>query len=146
MKTIHFSIAINAPKEKVWNVLWSDHSYRQWTSVFSEGSYADTDWQEGSKALFLDGKGSGMVSRIASNKPNQEMAFEHLGMVKDGKEDLESDEVKAWAGAMEKYTLAQNDGATQLSVDLDSSEAFASYFNETFPKALQRVKDLSESE
>ncbi|MEI9912589.1 MAG: hypothetical protein WDO71_24880 [Bacteroidota bacterium] len=54
MQRINFSISINAPKEKVWQVLWNDSSYRQWTSAFSEGSYVVTDnWKEGTKILFL---------------------------------------------------------------------------------------------
>ena len=36
---IKFFNHINAPKEKVWKVLWDDSSYRKWTSVFMEGSY-----------------------------------------------------------------------------------------------------------
>jgi hypothetical protein len=101
MEKINFSIDINAPKEKVWNVLWNDESYRKWTSPFAEGSYAKTDnWKEGSKVLFLgpDG-GGGMVSKVASNKKNEFMSFEHLGVVKDGIEDTESDSAKGWAGA-----------------------------------------------
>ena len=43
METLNFSININAPKEKVRKVLWDDSSYREWTSAFSEGSYAETD-------------------------------------------------------------------------------------------------------
>jgi uncharacterized protein YndB with AHSA1/START domain len=63
MQKINFSISINAPKEKVWKVLWNDDSYRKWTSAFAEGSYAVTDnWKEGTKVKFLDPKGSGMIS------------------------------------------------------------------------------------
>lgn len=91
----------NAPKEKVWNVLWNDTTYKKWTSVFSEGSHAETDWNEGSKVLFLDGKGQGMVSMIASKKPNVFMSFKHLGTIKDGVEDMDSDETKKWSGSME---------------------------------------------
>jgi uncharacterized protein YndB with AHSA1/START domain len=69
MEKMNFSIDINAPKEKVWNVLWDDNSYRKWTSPFAEGSYAKTDnWKEGSKVLFLGPSGDGMVSKVASNK------------------------------------------------------------------------------
>ena len=69
LKKISFSTTINAPKEKVWNVLWNDETYKAWTSVFSEGSCAVSDWNEGSKILFLDGKGSGMYSTIAKKIP-----------------------------------------------------------------------------
>ncbi len=66
-----FSTTINAPKEVVWKTLWDDETYRKWTSVFSATSYAETDWKEGSKVLFLDADGSGMVSRIEANRPNE---------------------------------------------------------------------------
>src|SRR5688572_26468739 len=95
MEKLNFSIDINAPREKVWKVLWDDSSYRKWTSVFMEGSCVETDnWKEGSKVLFLDGKGAGMVSKVAVNKPNEYMSFEHLGEVKDGVEDTSSEKVR----------------------------------------------------
>ena len=45
MKKLQFSIEINAPKEKVWDTLWQDENYRKWTSVFMEGSFAESDWK-----------------------------------------------------------------------------------------------------
>ncbi len=145
MQKINFSTSINASKEKVWKTLWDDSSYRKWTSVFSESSHAVTDWKEGSKVLFLDGKGSGMVSKIEINRPNEHMSFKHMGEVKNGVEDTESDKVKGWAGAMEKYTLKEMDGITELLVELDANDDFKAYFMETFPKALEQVKLLSEN-
>jgi uncharacterized protein YndB with AHSA1/START domain len=145
MQKINFSTSINASKEKVWKTLWDDSSYRKWTSVFSESSHAVTDWKEGSKVLFLDGKGSGMVSKIEINRPNEHMSFKHMGEVKNGVEDTESDKVKGWAGAMEKYTLKEMDGITELLVELDANDDFRAYFMETFPKALEQVKLLSEN-
>lgn len=146
MEKINFAISINAPKEKVWNVLWDDSSYRKWTSVFSEGSYAVTDnWKENSKVLFLDGKGSGMVSKVAVNKPNEYMSFKHLGEVKDGVEDTSSEKVKGWSGAMENYTLKEEGGKTELKVEMDITEDFKDFFMQTLPKALDQVKTLSEN-
>ena len=144
MEKIHFSILINASPEKIWKVLWTDETYRKWTTAFAEGSYAETDWKQGSKVLFLDGKGSGMVSRIAVNKPNEFMSIEHLGMVKDGVEDTSSDDIKAWAGAHEDYTLKKINGKTELSIDMDATEEFKEMFSNMWPKALQNVKELSE--
>jgi hypothetical protein len=145
MEKIHFSTDIDASNKKVWDVLWNDNSYREWTSVFAEGSYAKTDnWKEGSKVLFLGPGGDGMVSRVAANKPNKFMSFEHLGMVKNGIEDTESEEVKGWAGAKENYTLIEDNGKTKLEVDLESTDEFKDYFLKTFPVALEKVKELSE--
>jgi uncharacterized protein YndB with AHSA1/START domain len=146
MEKINFSIDIKAPREKVWKVLWNDDSYREWTSAFAEGSYAVTDnWKEGSKVLFLATNGEGMVSSVAANKPNEFMSFKHLGEVRDGKEDTESEKVKGWAGATENYTLKAENGNTKLIVDMDSTDDFKDYFLKTWPVALQKVKDLSEN-
>ena len=144
MEKIHFETSINAPREKVWKILWDDATYRAWTSVFAEGSWADTDWKKGSKVLFLDGKGSGMVSTIAENIPNEFMSFEHLGEVTDGKEDTVSEKVKQWAGAHENYTLKTVDGGTELVVDMDVAEEFEEMFSEVFPKALNKLKTMAE--
>jgi uncharacterized protein YndB with AHSA1/START domain len=41
MQKLNFSTRINASKQKVWNTLWDDETYRLWTSAFAEGSYAN---------------------------------------------------------------------------------------------------------
>lgn len=88
--------------------------------------------------------GEGMVSKVASNKKNEFMSFEHLGVVKNGVEDTESDSVREWAGARENYTLTDENGKTKLVVDLDSTDEFKDYLTKTFPAALEKVKELAE--
>ena len=139
-----FQVSIDAPREKVWDILWDENSYRAWTSIFSPGSHAQSDWNKGSKILFLDGNGSGMVSMIEEKIPNEFMSFKHLGEVKDGVEDTESEKVKQWAGAHENYTLRNEDGKTELQVDMDINEEYAEMFGQIFPKALDKVKELAE--
>ena len=141
MQKLHFSIDINAPREKVWQVLWDDASYRDWTKAFSENSYAVSDWQEGSKILFLDGNGSGMSSIIAKKVPNEFMSFHHLGEVRDGKELPQN---KAWGESFENYTLTEHNGSTTLLVELDTPDEYQDMFSDMFPKALTRVKELAE--
>ena len=144
MQRHQFKTEINAPREKVWQVLWGDDTYPQWTAPFTEGSRAISDWKKGSKVLFVDGKGSGMVSRVAENIPNEYMSFEHLGEVKEGVEDTTSEKVKQWAGAHENYTLKDLGGKTELITDIDLDAEFAEMFKNIFPKALAKAKELSE--
>ncbi|MDO9376491.1 MAG: SRPBCC domain-containing protein [Bacteroidota bacterium] len=147
MEKKEFKININAPREKVWDILWDDATYTAWTEPFCVGSRAETDWKEGSKVLFTDGKGSGMVSRIAEMKPNEYMSFEHLGTLKDGVEDTTSEENKAWAGALENYYLRTENGGTALTVEMSLGgipPEMLAYFSEAWPKALDKVKEISE--
>lgn len=139
-----FRISIDAPREKVWDTLWNDETYREWTSVFSPGSRAETDWKEGSKVLFLNGEGDGMISRISVTRPPEFLSFEHLGEVSKGVEDLESERVKLWAGATENYTLRPLDGKTEVTVELDVTDEFKDYFRETWPRALDKLKSIAE--
>jgi hypothetical protein len=145
METLHFSTSINASKERVWEILWNDDNYRKWTSVFCAGSYAESDWNEGSKILFLDGDRSGMISKIETKKPYEQMVFKHLGEVKNGVEDTESEAVKKWANALEGYRLSEEGGVTELVVEMDVFDDFKEYIEKTFPKALEQIKILSES-
>ena len=139
MITIDFSVRINATKEKIWENLWSDKGYRQWTAVFMPGSYAESDWKEGSKIKFLSPKGEGMYSIIRKLVPQKEMIFEHQGEIKNGEETPQD-----WAGAKEAYYLNEADGVSELKVVLDTTEESREYFLKTFPNALQEVKKMSE--
>ena len=146
MIKVNFSAAIHAPKQRVWYVLWEKSFYEQWTRLFAEGSTVKTDgWKEGSMVQFLGPNENGMVSMVIANKPNEYMSFRHLGIVKDGVEDTTSDEATGWAGAMENYTLKEENGITVLTVEMETTEEYKDYFNNKWPKALAKVKELSEA-
>lgn len=148
MSKLNFSILIDAPISKVWDIMLQDKTYRIWTEEFAAGSHYVGNWNQGSKILFLgpteDGKLAGMVSRIKENKLHKYISIEHLGEVYDGVEDTTSDRVKVWAGALENYTFVNKDGKTELVVDLDINEEFKEMFEGTWPKALQKLKSLCE--
>lgn len=144
MKKQEFKVLIDAPREKVWEVIIGKDTYPQWTAPFSEGSNVETDWKKGSKAIFHDGKGSGMVSEIAENKPNEFLSIRHLGMLQNGVEDLDSEEVKKWSGSLENYTLKDVDGKTEWTVEMDTSGEWEEYMNNTWPLAFQKAKELAE--
>jgi uncharacterized protein YndB with AHSA1/START domain len=149
MQKIYFSILINAPREKVWNTLLGEASYREWANAFSPGSYFKGSWEEGSKILFLgpnpDGTGEGgMVSRIKENRLHEFVFIEHLGTISDGVEDTESEEAKKWASSYESYTFVDREGGTEVSVEMNTLEEYKDMFEEMWPKALQALKDLAE--
>lgn len=149
MQKLHFSILINAPKDKVWHAMLDDQPYREWTKEFNEGSYYKGSWEKGSKILFLGpdpntGEEGGMVSRIAENKPYEFISIEHLGLVQNGVEDTTSEEARKWAPAFENYTFNDKDGATEVLVDIDVEDEHVQMFNEMWLKGLLKLKELAE--
>ena len=147
MKKLHFETTIKASRQRIWNVLWDDATYRQWTSAFKEGSYAVSDWKEGSRIKFLSPTGEGMYSQIERLVPWEFMSFRHLGEIRDGKEQPwhKDQDTEGWNGAHENYTLTEMDGHTKLIVEINSTDEFVSYLNDVFPKALAKVKEIAES-
>ncbi|HEY0896198.1 MAG TPA: SRPBCC domain-containing protein [Sphingobacteriaceae bacterium] len=148
MKKVQFTKEIKAPAQKVWDTLWNESTYSQWTSAFNPGgtSVVQSDWKVGGRTLFVDGNGNGMLSTIKSKEEPYEMVFEHLGEVIDGKEDTTSDKVKSWAGALEEYHLSENDGLTTLKASVEIGEEWEEMMNKGFTQGLEVVKQLSEGE
>jgi len=144
MEKVNFTTTINAPKAKVWQVLWDDVTYKQWTKVFHEGSYAVSDWKEGSEIHFLTPEGSGMYSIIEKNIPQERMSFKHIGEIKNFEELPLDDASSEWSGATENYMLEEDGDKTILNVAFDSVEDHLEFFNDVFPKALEIIKELSE--
>lgn len=147
MQNLNFSIFINAPKEKVWEIMLGDAGYRQWTKPFDEHSHFEGDWSEGSKMLFLggnkDGKPQGgMYSRVAENISSQYISVEHLGMVDENGTET------PWPGTekgFENYKLKDVDGGTELLIELvNIPDEFCDDMGNQWPKALEVLKAISE--
>lgn len=148
MEKLNFDITIQASADKVFRTMLDEKSYKTWTAVFNPTSHFKGSWAKGSKIVFLgtdnNGKVGGMVSRIRENIPNQYISIEHYGIIKDGKEITAGPEVEAWAGSLENYTFSEVKGETVVVVHIDSNAEFKSYFEETWPNALKKLKEICE--
>ena len=141
MKKLEFTIEIDAPKEKVWEALWKDENYRNWCSVFHEGSHYKSDLEEGSDIFFLGPNGDGMYAIVEKSIPFEKMYFLHKGEFKNGEKQAEN----FGEDAIERYDLVEKDGKVSLSMTMNSPEEYVGYFASTFPKALEKVKEIAES-
>jgi uncharacterized protein YndB with AHSA1/START domain len=147
MNSLHFSITIRAPKAKVWNTMLQAETYRIWTAEFGEGGYYEGSWDQGERIRFLGPGGKeGMTSVIAENKPYQFISIRHLGIIKNGMDDTESPEAKAWSGVYENYTFAERGGVTDLKVEMSAIPGeFEQYMADAWPRALAKLKAICET-
>lgn len=145
METLSYETVINAPQQKVWDILWTPETYSEWTQYFGPTSKMTSDWKVGGKTYFLNAEGEGMVSTIDSiDEPNQ-IIFKHLGMVdKEGNEDTQSKEVMEWSGCFEKYLLIDFGGKTKLHTEVQVEKEWRDHLNTGFIKGLEVVKNLAE--
>ncbi len=153
MEKLQFKISINASASKAYDVMLglSDKSnYEAWTALFNPTSSFEGTWEKGSKMLFVgqdeNGDKGGMVSRIIENTPNKFVSIQHYGLVQGNVEVTEGPEVEKWANGFENYTFEENNGITNIIVDLDTTVEFVEYMNEAYPSALEKLKEICEAE
>ncbi|MEO6683084.1 MAG: SRPBCC family protein [Ginsengibacter sp.] len=140
-----YELTIHAPAEKVWQTLFNPETYQQWTSVFAEGSHYKGTLEIGSRIHFLDASGGGMYANVISCTPPRYILFQHMGTVVANEEQSITAETEKWSGAFEGYRLKEENGITLLKAEVDLTPESTHFFDSNFPKALQIIKDLSET-
>lgn len=146
---LHFETEISCTPEIAYNTMLNKERFKEWTSDFNTTSRFEGTWEKGSKMHFLatnkDGTTGGMISIVRENIPNQFVSIEYMGIILDGNEITSGPEVNRWKGT-ESYTFTPMNGRTLLFVDMDCNKEFKSYFEETYPKALEKLRIICESE
>ncbi len=152
MKKLQFKTSIKAPVGKVYRTMLgldSKADYEAWTAGFNPTSTYEGSWEKGSKTLFIgtgeDGKKGGMVSEIAEHIPNRFVSIRHNGILDGDKEITSGEQAAQWAGGFENYTFEENNGVTDLTVDLETADDYFDYFNQTWPKVLEKLKQIIEN-
>ncbi len=141
-----YQVDINAQAEKVWNVLFNENTYRQWTNVLSKGLYYNGEIKKGSRIHFLSLDGSGMYSNVLFFTPHSTVYFQHIGEIRDFEEQPIDEATEKWTGAFENYILKQNGHITTLIAEIELTPEHVIFYDEKFPKALEKVKELSEND
>jgi hypothetical protein len=145
LKTLRFAIQIDSPRQVVWAAMIEPETYKDWTAEFGVGSYFEGSWEKGERIRFLTPDGTGMTSIIDEHRPHDFISIRHLGFIKDGIEDTESEEVRRWAPSFENYTFTDVGSSTEINVALDVPPEWEDDMLQMWPKALVRLKTICES-
>ncbi len=142
MKEMQFKIEISAPKERVWQILWEDESLRDWSGIVDPGTYMLGELKEGETVQFNSAEGYGVTSLVAELIPNEFILFKHQADTQDSGKAHRDDQ---WMGGQESYKLTEKNGVTTLEMSLDVPPELEKIMSASYPKALARIKELSES-
>jgi len=141
MKTLNYSITIQAPVSKVRKIMFNHPTYEKRTEPFAAGSTYEWSWEEWSDIKFIDPKWYGMIAKIAKNNEHQYLSIQHLGEIgKDNKITMYPGE------SFENYTFTAIDAnTTKLDIEMIGlPEDYIPMFDKLRPKALQVLKELCE--
>lgn len=142
MKELQFRVEIHAPKERVWDTLWQDETFRQWAGIIDPGTYMVGNLKQGNEVQFISAEnGYGVTSLVEKLTTNEFLLLRHQTDTQgNGKQERE----KEWTGGTESYRLAEKDGITTLTARFDVPPELEEYFKNNYPKALEQVKVLAE--
>lgn len=144
MKEMRFQVEIRATKERVWDTLWQDETFREWAGIIDPGTYMKGELQEGSEVEYISAEnGYGVTSLVEKLTPGEFVLLRHSA---DTQDSGVRERDKQWTGGKESYCLMESDGTTTLTATFDVPPELEEYFTVTYPKALERVKDLAERE
>ncbi|HEY0262129.1 MAG TPA: hypothetical protein VGB95_03825 [Chitinophagales bacterium] len=153
MGTLKYQIDIKASAEKVYrSMLGLDDikTYEQWTALFNPTSTYEGNWDKGSKMFFIgigeNGERGGMISEVTENIAGKFVSIRHYGLLKGDQEITTGEEVEKWAGGTENYTYEETNEVTAVTVELTGldDENFVMFFNDVYPKALEKLKEITE--
>jgi hypothetical protein len=152
MEKMQFKKSINASAQKVYEAmlgLKDKSTYEFWTEAFNPTSTYEGSWNEGGKIYFVgtdeNGKKGGMISEISENKPARFVSIRHYGFLDGDKEITTGEQVEKWQDGRENYTFEEKSGVTTVTVDIDVIDDYREYFKETYPKALNKLKEVVEA-
>lgn len=144
MNQLQFQVEIHATKQKVWDTLWHDTTFRQWASLIDPGTYMVGELKEGNEVQFISAEnGYGVTSLVEKLTPGEFLLLRHQADTQDtGTRDRDDE----WTGGTESYKLEEKGGLTTLTAAFDVPPELEEYFKANYPKALEKVKALTEGE
>lgn len=145
MANLEYSVEIDAPQEKVWEVLHHDDSYLEWVKAFSENPQISGKWQEGREITFYDPQCGGTVAVIEDFTPYKRIALRHIAtLTTDMKRETTGEETEKWIGSKDIYILEGDSEKTVLTIEMHTHEQFAEIFSSCWPETLANIKRIAE--
>lgn len=145
MKKLEFKISIASGKQKVWETLLSHGTYEQWIAASWPNTTYEGEWKAGSKIKFIGEDKSGTLAEITELKPYNYISALHIAVLNiGGAEDRDSDVAKGWIGTTESYSLTENNGETDLKIEISTKPEWEKMFSNGWPKVIGALKKICE--
>lgn len=142
MKEMQVAIQIKATKQRVWEVLWQDASFRMWAGVIDPGTYMVGVLKEGATVQFISAEGYGVTSLVAELELYECVLLQHRVDTQDYGTSVRDNQ---WSGGRERYTLTCKDGITTLKITVDIPKELEQVMISSYREALSYIKAMSES-
>lgn len=142
-----FTIAINAPVQKVRYNMTSPEWYKKRTADFNPaGSWFEGNWSQWSEMRFVGPNPDKpediwwMLATVEVNNLFSFISLHHTAEINNWEIRTDSER----KDAHENYSFSEKDWVTTVTVDIDLTESMDEYMSDAWPKALNALKEMSE--
>ena len=145
MKKLESKIDIAASPKKVWDTMLKPDTYKEWVNAAWPGSYYEGNWREGENLRFISPGQGGTLATVVEYRPHEYIKAQHIAVINpDGTEDRDSETARGWIGTTESYSFTEKNGKTELKTEMNTSPEWEKMFADGWPKALAKLKEISE--
>ncbi|MEM7550318.1 MAG: SRPBCC domain-containing protein [Bacteroidota bacterium] len=148
MKTLTYAIAINKPRDFVFEKITDKTVYPDWAKAWGEGMTYEGEWKKGGHISFFDNTQGGTKVLFEELVTNEYIKAKHIAMVNPQNIEVEltDDMMRKWIGSLEEYHFhKEGDQNTKLEITMTVDASFQEMFDNAWPKALKYFKEVCES-
>lgn len=138
MKQLHFSQFISAPRNLVWEMMWSKKTFSEWMRPMGEGHYYEPALLQGGQIRWLTPHGDGMYGIVKKLIPYELITFEHHGWIINGVNSQE-DTFKSF----EKYSLDITEDGTFVNLEVETFPEYEKLMLDKYPLVLLALQNLT---
>lgn len=135
------SLEIKAPRPKLWDVLLN---FNSWPSPLGPNTSIETDWLLNGDIHFIDLEGNGLAGKILTYRTEEIISIKYLALLRNGREDISSNEAREWIGAREVWQLDQHARSCFLTIEKDIPPRLIKDMSLKWDEALYRISDMAE--
>lgn len=150
MKILEYKVNINSQIKTVYATTIDKKHFSEWTAIFAPHSYFEGSWEKGGILKYQcpdeEERIQGMINRIKQNIPNEEIFIQPIGIIENGVEIMSGEKVKNLDKTYEIYRFTKIGPKTEVKIIVSALDKHEQYFNETWPKALEKLKAICEKQ
>ena len=146
MKNKEYTIEINAPQDRVWDIMLSKDTYAEWVKGFAENSLFVGEWTQGTHMDFIHPNHGGTRATLDIVDRPHRLQATHIALIsKDGSLDTTSEFAKTWIGTVEEYILQTENDTTHVTIVMHFHPDYEDMLDKGWKKSLQFLKALCET-
>src|SRR5687768_4584167 len=136
---IEKTVNIAAPAAAVWELLVNPELAARWAEAFSEGTYVESDFGQGSKVIWKDKEGNTGAKGVVMLR--REMELLEVAFY----DDVNADDHQPTGQYRERFALSSEKGKTRLSISAGPlPEEHYKIHEPLWTAALEKIKTLAE--